>query len=205
MITAVHHDFFISFRNLYPCSFSLPLRDESFTRAMFAQRRAARLTTLGHFPLHSTVARPGKRQFTSSIYDGFLDLAIALPWPSSFPPYSSTIILLTVASRLALTVPFSVWVSLLQHSQFGSRPHGLQAKRRQWRTEELVVPALQEAKPLVQKQVLHEMRVEQARGTKEELRKVYDERVKKNVRHLFHSILFLALNVCASHLDDRAA
>ena len=183
----------------------MPLRDELFARTMFVQRRAARLTTLGRFPLHSTVARPGKRQFTSSIYDGFLDLAIALPWPSSFPPYSSTIILLTVASRLALTVPFSVWVSLLQHSQFGSRPHGLQAKRRQWRTEELVVPALQEARPLVQKQVLHEMRVEQARGTKEELRKVYDERVKKNVRHLFHSILFLALNVCASHLDDRAA
>jgi hypothetical protein len=87
--------------------------------AMFVQRRAARLTTLQHFPLHSNVAIPGKRQFTSSIYDGFLDLAVALPWPSSFPPYSSTIILLTIASRLALTVPFSVWVSLLQSSQVG--------------------------------------------------------------------------------------
>ena len=46
------------------------------------------------------------------------------------------------------------------------------------------MPALQEAKPLVQKQVLHEMRVERSRGTKEELHKVYGERVKKNVRHL---------------------
>ncbi|KAF8272549.1 60Kd inner membrane protein-domain-containing protein [Lactarius quietus] len=131
---------------------------------MFVQRRAARFTVLRHFPLRSNVAIPGKRQFTSSIYDGFLDLAIALPWPSSFPPYSSTIILLTIASRLALTVPFSVW-----------------AKRRQWRAEELVMPALQEAKPLVEKQVLHEMRIEQRRGTKEELRKVYNERVKKNM------------------------
>ncbi|KAI9466898.1 60Kd inner membrane protein-domain-containing protein [Lactarius psammicola] len=131
---------------------------------MFVQRRAVRLTTFRHFPLRGTVALPGKRQFTSSICDGFLDLAIALPWPSSLPPYSSTIILLTVASRLALTVPFSVW-----------------AKRRQWRAEELVMPALQEGRPLVEKQVLHEMRVEQARGTKEELRKMYSERVKKDM------------------------
>lgn len=51
------------------------------------------------------------------------------------------------------------------------------------------MPALQEAKPLVQKQVMHEMRTKQARGTKEELRKVYNERVKKNVRTaLFYSI-----------------
>ncbi|KAH9062819.1 60Kd inner membrane protein-domain-containing protein [Lactarius vividus] len=131
---------------------------------MFVQRRAVQLTTLRHFPQRGTVILPGKRQFTSSIYNGFLDLAIALPWPASFPPYSSTIILLTVASRLVLTVPFSVW-----------------AKRRQWRAEELVMPTLQEAKPLVEKQVLHEMRVEQARGTKEELRKMHSERVKKNM------------------------
>ena len=47
------------------------------------------------------------------------------------------------------------------------------------------MPALQETKALVQKQVLHDMRVEQARGGKEELRKLYSERVKKNVRRLF--------------------
>ena len=47
------------------------------------------------------------------------------------------------------------------------------------------MPALQEAKTLVQKQVLHEMRVEQPRGTKEELRKMYSGRVKKIVRHIF--------------------
>ncbi|KAI0268384.1 60Kd inner membrane protein-domain-containing protein [Gloeopeniophorella convolvens] len=122
---------------------------------MFAPRRAARLSTVRRLS-------PAKRQFTTALQNGFLDLAISLPFPSSLPPYSTTIILLTVVSRLAFTVPFSIW-----------------AKKRQWRAEELVVPALQEAKPLVEKQVLHDLRVEQARGTKDELRKLYSERVKK--------------------------
>ena len=45
--------------------------------------------------------------------DGFLDLALALPFPEAIPPYSGTIILLTVATRLFLTVPFSIWVRVL--------------------------------------------------------------------------------------------
>ncbi|KAH9966066.1 60Kd inner membrane protein-domain-containing protein [Russula dissimulans] len=130
---------------------------------MFVRRHTTRLTTFRPFsPAQRSIGIPGKRSFTSVIQSGFLDLAIALPWPSSFPPYSSTIILLTVVSRLALTVPFSVW-----------------AKRRQWRAEEVVIPALREARPLVEKQVLHEMHVERALGTKEELRKEFKERVKK--------------------------
>lgn len=68
------------------------------------------------------------------------------------------------------------------------------------------MPALQEAKPLVQKQVLHEMRVEQSRGTKEELHKVHGERVKKNVAPLlFDSIVHLRLNVHASLSPDDCA
>ncbi|KAI0304222.1 hypothetical protein BC826DRAFT_982140 [Russula brevipes] len=118
---------------------------------MFA-RRAARLTTSRSFsPAQGGVGISGKRQFTHAIQDGFLDLAIALPWPSSFAPYSSTIILF------------------------------LLAKKRQWRAEDIVIPALQEAKPLVEKHVLHEMRMEQARGTKEELRGMFSERVKKTM------------------------
>ena len=42
--------------------------------------------------------------------DGFLDLAIAIPYPEYIPPYSGTIILLTIATRLVFTVPFSIWV-----------------------------------------------------------------------------------------------
>lgn len=87
---------------------------------MFARKHLGRLTTFRRFsPTQPSVGIQGKRQFTSAIQDGFLDLAVALPWPSSFPPYSSTIILLTVVTRLALTVPFSVWVSLVQTCYIG--------------------------------------------------------------------------------------
>jgi inner membrane protein COX18 len=82
---------------------------------MFVRKHLITLTSSRPFsPTQASVAVQGKRRFTSGIQDGFLDLAVALPWPTSFPPYSSTIILLTVVSRLALTVPFSVWVSLVQ-------------------------------------------------------------------------------------------
>lgn len=49
-----------------------------------------------------------------SLCDGFLDLAIALPLPPSLPPYSTTIILVTVVTRLAL-LPVSVWVRTMGH------------------------------------------------------------------------------------------
>jgi hypothetical protein len=41
--------------------------------------------------------------------DGFLDLALALPFPAALPPYSGTIILVTLVSRF-MTVPFTIWV-----------------------------------------------------------------------------------------------
>ncbi len=155
---------------------------------MFARRHVARLTTFRPFsPTEASVGSLGKRQFTSAIQDGFLDLAVALPWPVSFPPYSSTIILLTVVSRLALTIPFSVWVSLVQTCYIGRQPHSSQAKKRQWRVEELVIPSLKETRPLVEKQVVHEMHVERVLGTKEELNRKFRERVQKVVRSYPHS------------------
>ena len=150
---------------------------------MFARKHAARLTTFRPFPpTQAGAGILGKRRFTSAIQSGFLDLAIALPWPASFPPYSSTIILVTVVSRLALTVPFSVWVSLVLICYIGRQPHRLQAKKRQRRIEELVIPRLRETRPLVEKQVIHEMRVKRAGGTKEELNRAFGERVQKIVR-----------------------
>jgi mitochondrial inner membrane protein COX18 len=41
--------------------------------------------------------------------DGFLDLAVALPLPPSLPPYSTTIILTTLVTRVAL-LPIAIWV-----------------------------------------------------------------------------------------------
>lgn len=46
-----------------------------------------------------------------TLTNGFLDLAIALPYPLSFPPYASTIVLTTVLTRALFTLPFSIWVS----------------------------------------------------------------------------------------------
>lgn len=80
---------------------------------MFVARNA-RANVLLHIPRRLPVAsRVHKRNVGSmmqTLSEGFLDLAQALPLPASFPPYSTTIILVTIVTRLALTVPFSVWV-----------------------------------------------------------------------------------------------
>lgn len=45
-----------------------------------------------------------------TLTSGFFDLATALPYPLSWPPYASTIILTTVISRIVFTLPGSIWV-----------------------------------------------------------------------------------------------
>lgn len=60
-------------------------------------------------PHYRTVSPTGRRYFIREVGDGFLDLALALPFPTTFPPYSSTIILVTVLLRAAL-LPVAVWV-----------------------------------------------------------------------------------------------
>ena len=88
----------------------------------------ATMLARGHAPLRSIVVaaqplhlqrqriQPNRRtlwtQSLQVVADGFLDLAIALPYPISFPPYSTTIILTTVITRVLFTLPFSVWVSI---------------------------------------------------------------------------------------------
>ena len=56
---------------------------------------------------HSNLSN--RRYFVQGLCDGFMDLALALPIPPSLPPYSSTIILLTIVTRFAL-LPISIWV-----------------------------------------------------------------------------------------------
>lgn len=94
--------------------------------------------------------------------NGFLDLAIALPLPPSFPPYSTTIIICTVVSRLIWTVPFSIW-----------------AKQRQRRAEEEVIPIISSLKPGVSKLVFSEMQKAGVRGTKEQIQAAHGKRVKQ--------------------------
>ncbi|KAI0320673.1 60Kd inner membrane protein-domain-containing protein [Amylostereum chailletii] len=130
---------------------------------MLACRHGSPLRSLRHIPRTTSSSRLVKRRhFTAGLTEGFLDLALALPLPPSWPVYSSTIILITVATRLVFTVPFSIW-----------------AKKRQWRGEELVVPALKESKPLIEKDVVRAMRLENLRGTKDDLRQAFRERMKK--------------------------
>ena len=78
------------------------------------------LVTGAHFHLlkpRSSVIHRGRRTYVTTVVQyisgEFLDLAIALPYPLSWPPYASTIILTTVISRLVFTVPFSIWVRLV--------------------------------------------------------------------------------------------
>ncbi|KAI0702879.1 60Kd inner membrane protein-domain-containing protein [Cytidiella melzeri] len=92
--------------------------------------------------------------------DGFLDLALALPFPAELPAYSGTIILVTVVSRV-LTVPFSLW-----------------AKRRQWKTEEVVLPQLLQERPLVFQRVHAEMKKDGFKGSREEAIKEHAKRAQ---------------------------
>ncbi|KAF8974472.1 60Kd inner membrane protein-domain-containing protein [Flammula alnicola] len=112
------------------------------------------------------VTRPGyrhpslsnRRYFIQSVCNGFLDLALALPLPPSLPPYSTTIILVTIASRLAL-LPISIW-----------------GKDRTRRAEEIVIPEMQKLKPLVAKRVFEEMKSAGIRGDKKFLQKYHTEK-----------------------------
>ncbi|KAF9569292.1 hypothetical protein CPC08DRAFT_701796 [Agrocybe pediades] len=106
--------------------------------------------------------RPADRRFfIQSVCNGFLDLAIALPIPPSFPTYSTAIIAVTLVSRLAL-LPVSIW-----------------GKERTRRLEEIVVPEMEKLKPLVERQVFERMRAARVRGEKEQLRKMHAEEVVK--------------------------
>ncbi|KAJ7228572.1 membrane insertase OXA1/ALB3/YidC, partial [Mycena pura] len=89
-----------------------------------------------------------KRFLVQSLCDGFLDLAVALPFPTSVPYYSTTIILVTVASRLAL-FPIALW-----------------GRNRVRRLENVVLPELERLKPIISKHVLDAMKKE---GTPREL------------------------------------
>ncbi|KZW03770.1 hypothetical protein EXIGLDRAFT_758096 [Exidia glandulosa HHB12029] len=62
--------------------------------------------------LQTTPIRPQRRtlivEHFAAAADQFIDLSLALPYPTDWPPYASTIILITVVSRLAV-LPVSIW------------------------------------------------------------------------------------------------
>ncbi|CAA7259849.1 unnamed protein product [Cyclocybe aegerita] len=109
-------------------------------------------------PPHSSPRPASRRFFFQSVSDGFLDLALALPLPPSFPPYATTIILVTVVSRVAL-LPISIW-----------------GKERTRRAEEIVMPEVEKLKPFVSKRVLEEMKARGMRGDKKTLQEYHSKK-----------------------------
>jgi hypothetical protein len=71
----------------------------------------------------------------------------------------------------------------------------------------MVIPALKEVRPLVERQILHEMRVDQPRGTKQDLRGMFNERVQKVVRCVYDPIAKKSrpthINACHSFTETR--
>ncbi|KII95093.1 hypothetical protein PLICRDRAFT_96703 [Plicaturopsis crispa FD-325 SS-3] len=131
--------------------------------------RPARLARPHHacssLALRRRTTRPQRTFVTSAVQaltEGFLDLSIALPYPVSWPAYSSTIIVVTIATRLALTLPFSIW-----------------ALKRRWRAEEIVQPRLAQLRPTFIEQAVKEMRAKGATGTRDELNTALEKRVKQ--------------------------
>ncbi|GBE79688.1 60Kd inner membrane protein-domain-containing protein [Sparassis latifolia] len=139
---------------------------------MLATRTALRSSSRYSAPTtkirHECSSR-ASRTFISAAVQGlseqFLDLAIALPLPPSLPPYSTTILLVTVVSRLIFTVPFSVW-----------------AKNRQWKAENLVAPQLQQEAPQMRQKVIDDMKRGNYRGDS-------DEAIKKEMQKRARALL----------------
>ncbi|KAF9055410.1 hypothetical protein BDZ89DRAFT_938575 [Hymenopellis radicata] len=94
------------------------------------------------------------------IADAFLELATALPYPASWPPYSTTIIIGTVLIRIGI-LPVAIW-----------------GNNRMIRYQKYVEPALREMRPQVSHQVLSAMRKEKFQGDKEAWKKAFSERIK---------------------------
>lgn len=151
-----------------------------------------------------------RRTFVSSavdsVADGFLDLATALPLPSAFPPYSTTIILVTVVSRLVFTLPFSLWVRMFTlNGKFMLRIL-LQAQQRRWRLQDVVTPALKKMVPKVQAEVIEDIKKEghfivpkdtfknpeKKAQLNAKINHMVKERTSKIVRGLFYAILSYA-------------
>jgi len=120
-------------------------------------------------PVHRNGLGFASRTLFSSTIQGltneFLDLAIALPIPPSLPPYSTTIILVTVVTRLAITVPFSVW-----------------AKKRAWKAENIVAPQLQQGVSQIHKTVLQDMKSDGFRGERDAVIAESSKRVKAEMK-----------------------
>lgn len=125
-----------------------------------------------------------KRHFVQNLNEGFLDLALALPYPAHWPAYSATIILLTVVIRTAL-LPTVFWVcaNVVYGRVCTLQPPFKQATRRQFRFERNVLPVLRELKPIVMHEQANAMRKEGLLENKELRAEIHAKRCHDIVRN----------------------
>lgn len=110
-----------------------------------------------------TRLQPQRRHFLQAASQGFLDIALALPLPPSLPPYSTAIILATIASRVVI-LPAYIW-----------------SRNRRLRMDEQVFPAIEKAKPFLAQTVLAEMKKDGVRGEVEYLKAEHGKRMKESL------------------------
>ena len=90
----------------FTCTLSLPVSQQMLATRILPRSHIYRSKICSKYAI-----RADRRYFgLQSLCDEFLDVAFALPLPPTLPPYSTTIIIVTVATRLAFTLPASIWV-----------------------------------------------------------------------------------------------
>ncbi|KAF5333087.1 hypothetical protein D9611_002439 [Ephemerocybe angulata] len=103
-----------------------------------------------------------RRGFLTGLGTEFLDLALALPIPPSWPAYSTGIILVTLATRFAV-LPVSIW-----------------SKNKARIVEEVIAPTIAKERSAVEKQVFDQMRlVDKITGDREFLINYHKSKCKE--------------------------
>ena len=122
----------------------------------FRPPRSAALTPFRH--RYGRRTPPLSRGFLTGLGTEFLDLALALPIPPSWPAYSTAIIVVTVVTRFAL-LPVSIWVRSLATTR-RILLIVTQGKRKSRIIEEVVVPQLEKERHVIAKNVFEQMKVD---------------------------------------------
>ena len=148
----------------------------------FRPPRSAAPAPLRH--RHGRRAPALSRGFLTGLQTEFLDLALALPIPPSWPAYSTAIIAVTVATRFAV-LPVSIWVCSLAFTS-SILLIVAQGKRKSRIIEEVVVPQLEKERHDIAKSVFEQMKADKIRGDTPFLTEYHGKKCHEIVRLLRH-------------------
>ena len=158
----------------------------------FRPPRSAALTPFRH--RYGRRTPPHSRGFLTGLETEFLDLALALPIPPSWPAYSTAIIVVTVVTRFAL-LPVSIWVRSLATTR-GILLIVTQGKRKSRIIEEVVVPQLEKERHVIAKNVFEQMKVDKIRGDKPFLVEYHAKKCREIVGLVCYCPLVVFLTNC---------